>query len=66
MKPLKTKSKPILKNVVINWCGEINFKILKKKLINSMKIKVHLDISITYPIGHRNFDKHKKSFQKDF
>jgi hypothetical protein len=66
MKLLRTKSKPILKNVVIKWYGEIIFKILKEKPINSMRIKAHLDISITYPLGIEILTNTKKSFQKDF
>jgi hypothetical protein len=30
-------SKPILKNVVVNWYGEIMLKILKEKPIKSIK-----------------------------
>jgi len=37
-----------LKNVVINWYGELILKILKE---NPIKIKAHLDISIMYPLG---------------
>jgi hypothetical protein len=44
MKPFKTRSQPILKNV-INWYDEITLEILKKKPITSIKIKPHLDIS---------------------
>jgi hypothetical protein len=44
MKPFKTRSQPILKNVV-NWYDEITLEILKEKLITSIKIKPHLDIS---------------------
>jgi hypothetical protein len=51
MQLLKTKSKPILKNVVISWYGEINLKILKEKPMNSIRIKAHLNISIMYPLG---------------
>jgi hypothetical protein len=52
MKPFKTKSKPILKNVAIKWYGEIILKILKKTH------KVHKNKSptayFTYvPIGHK-------------
>jgi hypothetical protein len=50
MKPLKTRSKLILKNVVCRY-GEITLKILKEELIKSIRIKSHLDISITYPSG---------------
>jgi hypothetical protein len=31
MKPFKTRSKPILKNIVVQKYGEINLKILKEK-----------------------------------
>jgi hypothetical protein len=53
MKPFKTNSKPILKNVVISWYiyVEITFKILKEKIIKSIRIKAHLDISIMYSLG---------------
>jgi hypothetical protein len=43
--------KPILKNVVDNWYGEITLKILKEKPINSITIKPHLHFSIMYPLG---------------
>jgi hypothetical protein len=46
MKPLKTRSNPILKNVVVNWYAKITSKIIKKKLIKSMRIKDHVDFSI--------------------
>jgi uncharacterized membrane protein YqhA len=49
IKPLKTKSKPILKNVSISWYGEIILKILKEKLIKSIRIKAHLEFLIMYP-----------------
>ncbi len=66
MKPFKTMSKPILKNVVVSWYGEITLKILKEKPIKSIKIKAHLDISIMYSLGTKKFTNKKKSFQKDF
>jgi hypothetical protein len=43
MKPSKTRSQPILKNVV-NWYDEITLDILKEKPLMSIKIKPHLDI----------------------
>jgi hypothetical protein len=67
MKPFEIRSKLILKNVVINWYGEITLKILKKNFIKSIRIKAHLNISITYPLGTKQLTKKKKkSFQKDF
>jgi hypothetical protein len=67
MKPLKIRSKLILKNVVFSWYEEITLKILKEKPINSIKIKSHLNISIMYPLGI-NFltNKKKNHFKKDF
>ncbi len=64
MKPFKTRSKPILENVVISWYGEITFKILKEKLIKFIKIKAHLDFSITYPLGTKNLSNEKKIISK--
>jgi len=47
MKPFKSKSKPILKNiVVVSWYGEITLKILKEKPIKSIKIITHLGIQL--------------------
>ncbi len=66
MKSVKTKSKPILKNVAISWYGKIILKILKEKPIKSIKIKSHLDISIMYPWGKKNVRNKKNSIQKDF
>jgi hypothetical protein len=60
MKPLKTRSKFIWKNVVFNWYEEITLKILKDKPINSIKIKAHLNISIIYPLGTKNLTNEKK------
>jgi hypothetical protein len=65
MKPFKTSSKPILKNVIVSWYGEITLKIFYKKPIKLIKIKTHLDISIMYTWGAKKLRK-KKSFQKDF
>jgi len=44
MKPFKTRSKLVLKNVVVRWYGEITLKILKEKPIKSIRIKSHLNI----------------------
>jgi hypothetical protein len=66
MKPLKTKSKPILKNVAISWYGKIILKILKEKLIKSIRIRTHLDISIMYSMGTKKLRNKKNSIQKDF
>jgi hypothetical protein len=54
MKPFKTRSKLILKNVVIKWYGESTLKILKNNY------KVHKNRS---PIRYFNyvFIGHKKS-----
>jgi hypothetical protein len=67
MKPFKTRSKPMLKNIVVNWYGEIILKILREKFIKSIRIKAHLSVPIMYPWG-TNFlkNKKKKSFQKNF
>jgi len=64
MKPLKTRSKLILKNVVFSWYEEITLKILKEKPINSIKIKAHLNISIMYPLGIIFLIKKKKIISK--
>ncbi len=66
MKPLKTRSKPILKNVVVNQYGEIALKILKEKFIKFIRIKAYLDFSVMYSWGTRNLRNKKKSFQKDY
>jgi hypothetical protein len=66
MKPFKTSSKPILKNVIINWYGEITLKILKQKPIKFIRIKTHLNISIMYTWNAKKLRNKKKSFQKDF
>jgi hypothetical protein len=66
MKPFKTRSKFILKNVVISWYGDIILKILKEKPIKSIRIKDHLNILIMHPLGIIFLTKaKKKSFQKD-
>jgi hypothetical protein len=41
----------MLKNMVVNWYGEITLKILKEKPIKSIRIKAHLSIPIMYPWG---------------
>jgi len=64
MKPLKTRSKLILKNVVFSWYEEITLKILKEKPINSIKIKSHLNISIMYPLGINFLTNKKKIIPK--
>jgi hypothetical protein len=64
MKPFKTRSKPILKNVVISWYSEITFLILKEKPIKFIRIKNHLDISIMYPLGIKNLTNEKKIILK--
>jgi len=67
MKPFEIRSKLILKNVVINWYGEITLKILKKNFIKSIRIKAHLNISITYPLGTKQLTKKKKNnFKRTF
>jgi hypothetical protein len=68
MKPFKSKSKPMLKNiVVVNWYGEITLKILKEKPIKSIKIRAHLDIQLCiHTLGIKVLTNEKKSFQKDF
>jgi hypothetical protein len=66
MKPLKTKSNPVSKNVNVSWYGEITLKILKRKPIKSIRIKSYLDISIMCPLDTKNLINKKKSFEKDF
>jgi hypothetical protein len=47
MKPFKSNSKPVLKNIVVaNWYGEIILEILKEKPIKSINIIAHLDIQL--------------------
>jgi hypothetical protein len=60
MKPLETRSKPILKNVV-TWYGEITLKILEEKPIKSIRIKSCLDILIMYPLGTKILTNKKNS-----
>jgi hypothetical protein len=64
MKPFKTRSKPMLKNIVVNWYGEIILKILKEKLIKSIRIKVHLTVPIMYPWGTIFLKNKKKIISK--
>jgi hypothetical protein len=65
MKPFKTRSKPILKNVVISCCGEFNLKILKEKpILKSIRIKAHLNISIMYSLGINVLTNKKKIISK--
>jgi hypothetical protein len=66
MKPLKTRSKALLKNVVVNWYGEIILKILKEKPIKSIRIKEHLSISIMYPLGIKFFTNKKNHLKTTF
>jgi hypothetical protein len=63
MKPLKTRSKLVLKNVVLRRYGEITLKILKEKPIKSIRIKAHLNISIMYPLGTKNLQMTKRTFE---
>jgi hypothetical protein len=67
MKPFKTRSKPMLKNIVTSWYGEINLKIIKEKPIKSIRIKTHLSVPTMYPWGTIFLRKKEKiSFQTDF
>jgi hypothetical protein len=67
MKSLKTRSTPILKNVIARWYGEITLKILKEKPIKSIKIKAHLNISIMCPLGIKNLTNERNiHFKKTF
>jgi hypothetical protein len=68
MKPCKNKSKPILKNIfIVNWYGESTLKILREKLIKSIKIVAHLDIQLCiHTLGINFLTNEKKSFQNDF
>ncbi len=66
MKPFKTRSKPMLKNIVANWYGEIGLKILKEKPIKSIRIKAHLSVPTMYHGAQEVWEKEKKSFQMDF
>jgi hypothetical protein len=51
-------SKPILKNVVISWYGEITLKILKEKPIKSIKKPIYI------PIGHKKKEMISKRLLK--
>jgi hypothetical protein len=67
MKVLKTRSKPILKNVVVSWHGKIILKILKEKPIKCIRMKTHLNISIMYPLGIKFLiNKKKIHFKRTF
>jgi hypothetical protein len=65
VKPLKTRSKLILKNVV-SWYCEITLEILKEKPIKSLGIKTHSNISIMYPLGIKNLTNKKNHFKRTF
>jgi len=65
MKPFKTGSKPILKNVVISCYGEFNLKIIKEKpILKSIRIKAHLNILIMYSLGINFLTNKKKIISK--
>jgi hypothetical protein len=68
MKPFKSKSKPILKNiVVVSWYSEITLNVLKEKSIKSIKIIAHFDIQLCiHTLGIKILTTEKKSFRKDF
>jgi hypothetical protein len=52
-----------LKNVVVNWYGELTLEILKNP--HKMHKNKNPFRYFNYgPIGHRNFDKHKKFISK--
>ncbi len=65
MKPLKTRSKFILKMLLL--VSEITLKILKEEPIKSIRIKAHLDISIMYPLGIKKFTNFhfKRTFENN-
>jgi hypothetical protein len=65
MKPFKTRSEPILKNVIVKWYAKMTEN-HKRKPIKSIRIKDHLDFSSMYPLGTKYFINKKHSFQKDF
>jgi len=57
----------MLKHIVVSCYDEIILKILKEKLIKSIRIKAHLSVPIMYPWGTKFLrNKKKTSFQKDF
>jgi hypothetical protein len=62
----KTRSKFILKNVVVNWYDEITLKFLKEKSIKFIKIKAPLDILIMYPLGIEILTKNIYHFKSTF
>jgi hypothetical protein len=67
MEPFQTRSKLMLKNIVVNWYGEITLKILKEKLIKSIRIKAHLGIPFMYPWDTKKLrNKNKIHFKKTF
>jgi hypothetical protein len=41
----------MLKNIIISCYGKINLKILKEKLIKSIRIKAHLSVPTMYRWG---------------
>jgi hypothetical protein len=57
MKPLKTRSKPILKNVDVNWYGKIHLKILRKKTNKVHKKKNPFKYFNYVLVGHKNIDR---------
>jgi len=60
MKPFKTRSKPMLKHIIVSWYGEITLKNLKNKPIKSIRIKAHLSV----PIIEKILRKKKKIISK--
>jgi len=56
----------MLKNIVVNWYGEIILKILKEKPIKFIRIKAHLGVPIMYTWGTIFLKNKQKLFQKDF
>jgi hypothetical protein len=53
-----------LKNVVVNWYGEITLEILKGKTIKSIRINPHLDILIMNPLDINFLTNTKKIISK--
>ncbi len=67
MKPFKTSSKPILKNVIVSWYGEITLKILKKKTHKVHKNKSSFRYLNYVHMGRKKFKKQKTiHFKKTF
>jgi len=67
MKPFKTRSKPMLKNIVASWHGEIGLKILKEKPIKSKRIKSYLSVPTMYPWSTKILRNKKKiHFERTF